>query len=141
VPGREVDVALDVLGRRAVREVGGGGPLRLAFVDLPPHPDVLARPDPRRVAVADRARVVEVECERGLDQVPGGVDLSIVGFDDTAPEAEGLTSIHQPLRDKGRIAAELLLGDASAGSELLPTRLVVRESTAKPPDAAQGVGT
>ena len=44
-----------------------------ALVDLPPHPDVLARLDPRRVPVADRARVVEVQDERGLDQVPGGV--------------------------------------------------------------------
>ena len=44
--------------------------------------------------------------ERGLS-VPG--DLSIVGFDDSAPEAEGLTTIHQPLREKGRAGTELLL--------------------------------
>ena len=72
--------------------------------------------------------------ERGL-AVPG--ELSIVGFDDTAPASEGLTSVHQPLRDKGRIAALRLLravaGDAPAvRSELLPTRLVVRGSTAPP---------
>ena len=68
--------------------------------------------------------------------VPG--DLSMVGFDDTAAAGEGLTSIHQPLRDKGRIAAERLLGALGqdpqpARSELLPTRLVVRDSTAQPP--------
>jgi len=90
---------------------------------------VFAFSDPLALAVRRAAR------ERGLS-VPG--DLSIVGFDDTAPEGEGLTSIHQPLRDKGRIAAEQLLGALGqepppAGSELLPTRLVVRDSTAQPP--------
>jgi DNA-binding LacI/PurR family transcriptional regulator len=78
--------------------------------------------------------------ERGLS-VPG--DLSIVGFDDTAPASEGLTTVHQPLRDKGRIAAEKLLdalgGDPPPpGIELLPTRLVVRESTGPPSDARRG---
>jgi DNA-binding LacI/PurR family transcriptional regulator len=72
--------------------------------------------------------------ERGL-AVPG--DLSIIGFDDTAPASEGLTSVHQPLRDKGRVAAERLLGALSerpppGAAELLPTRLVVRGSTARP---------
>ena len=32
-----------------------------------------------------------------------------MGFDDSAPEAEGLTTIHQPLREKGRAGTELLL--------------------------------
>src|SRR5918999_683301 len=50
--------------------------------------------------------------ERGLS-VPA--DLSIVGFDDTAPASEGLTSVHQPLRDKGRIAAERLLSPEPQG--------------------------
>ena len=72
--------------------------------------------------------------ERGLS-LPG--DLSIVGFDDTAPETEGLTTVHQPLRDKGRIAAQRLLraltdDPPAPGSELLPTRLVIRASTAAP---------
>ena len=84
--------------------------------------------DPLALAARQAAR------ERGLD-VPG--DLSIVGFDDTAPAAEGLTTIHQPLRDKGRIAAGRLLHALGqepplAGGELLPTRLVVRRSTARP---------
>jgi DNA-binding LacI/PurR family transcriptional regulator len=72
--------------------------------------------------------------ERGLS-LPG--DLSIVGFDDTAPDGEGLTTVHQPLRDKGRIAAQRLLAAltddaAPSGSEVLPTRLVIRGSTAPP---------
>jgi DNA-binding LacI/PurR family transcriptional regulator len=68
--------------------------------------------------------------ERGL-AVPG--DLSIVGFDDSAPEADGLTTIQQPLREKGLAATELLLrmlAGEERSSTLLPTRLVVRGSTA-----------
>jgi LacI family transcriptional regulator, galactose operon repressor len=73
--------------------------------------------------------------ERGLS-VPG--DLSIVGFDDSADDHAGLTTIHQPLREKGRVATELLLrmlaGHAPEDvSTLLPTRLVVRNSTAPRP--------
>ena len=91
-----------------------------------------------RLALAAR----EAARERGLS-VPG--DLSIVGFDDTAPAGDGLTSVHQPLREKGRIAAERLLGALSQdppapGAELLPTRLVVRDSTA-PPQRAGSTAT
>jgi DNA-binding LacI/PurR family transcriptional regulator len=73
--------------------------------------------------------------ERGLS-VPA--DLSIAGFDDTARDVEGLTTIHQPLRAKGRIAAERLLGALGAAppppaTHLLPFRLVVRRSTGPAP--------
>jgi DNA-binding LacI/PurR family transcriptional regulator len=72
--------------------------------------------------------------ERGL-AVPG--DLSIVGFDGTAPASEGLTSVHQPQRDKGRLAAERLSAALAADPpaprrHLLPTRLVVGATTAPP---------
>ncbi len=72
--------------------------------------------------------------ERGLS-VPG--DLSIVGFDGTAPAAEGLTSIHQSQRDKGRLAADRLVAGLGPDRpaprrELLPTRLVVGATTAPP---------
>jgi DNA-binding LacI/PurR family transcriptional regulator len=72
--------------------------------------------------------------ERGVS-VPG--DISIVGFDDTAPATEGLTTVAQPLRAKGRLAAERLLaaidaGEQLAGRETLPTRLVIRGSTGPP---------
>jgi DNA-binding LacI/PurR family transcriptional regulator len=82
-------------------------------------------------ALALGARVAAQD--RGLS-VPG--DLSIVGFDDSASAAEGLTTVHQPLREKGCIATELLLRtlagdpDAARRPALLPTRLVVRGSTA-----------
>jgi alanine racemase len=68
-------------------------------------------------------------------------DLSIVGFDDipasswTSPR---LTTVHQPIREKGRRAAHRLISAIRSGSdhepvvELLPTRLVVRSSSAPP---------
>lgn len=67
---------------------------------------------------------------RGLS-VPG--DLSLVGFDDI-PEAEraGLTTIHQPILEKGRRAAELILEGGAPRKELLPVSLVVRSSASPP---------
>jgi DNA-binding LacI/PurR family transcriptional regulator len=79
--------------------------------------------------------VLRVAAERGI-RVPD--ELSVVGYDDT-PEAvrdqPALTTVHQPLAEKGAIAAKLLLSptfDVHARIEL-PTRLVVRASTAPAP--------
>ena len=75
-------------------------------------------------------------------------DLSIVGFDDipaaswTSPR---LTTVHQPIREKGRRAAHRLISAIRSGSEhqpvveLLPTRLVVRGSSASPRGVAAAV--
>lgn len=72
----------------------------------------------------------------GLD-VPGRV--SLVGFDDheMAPAGD-LTTVAQPVRQQGELAARLLLqvlaGTAPAAADVvLPTRLVVRGSTGPPP--------
>ena len=76
-------------------------------------------------------------CARlGLD-VPG--DISLVGFDDV-PRASTweppLTTIRQPMVDKGRAAAELLLeqidGGAAPRRVELPIELVVRASSGPP---------
>ena len=76
-------------------------------------------------------------------------ELSIVGFDDipasswTSPR---LTTVHQPIREKGRRAAHRLISAIRTGSdhepvvELLPTRLVVRSSSA-PPGGSPVAGT
>jgi len=68
--------------------------------------------------------------ERGLD-VPG--DLTVTGFDAIADaRAKGLTTVSQPLTDKGRIAGELYLAldaGASPSRRLLPTTLEVRASS------------
>jgi DNA-binding LacI/PurR family transcriptional regulator len=69
--------------------------------------------------------------ELGLD-VPG--DVSITGFDDV-PEAEAhdLTTIRQPLAEKGRQAGRLLIEHHTEREVMLPLELVVRGSTAAPP--------
>jgi DNA-binding LacI/PurR family transcriptional regulator len=70
-------------------------------------------------------------------------EVSVVGIDDhDLAAALGLTTIAQPAAEQGRRAAHtllaLLLGGriAPAGPELLPTSLVVRESTAPPREAS-----
>jgi DNA-binding LacI/PurR family transcriptional regulator len=68
-------------------------------------------------------------------------ELSIVGFDDIEAAAwvsPRLTTVHQPIREKGRLAATRLIDAIRADDgriatlEVLPTRLVVRGSTAPP---------
>jgi DNA-binding LacI/PurR family transcriptional regulator len=66
-------------------------------------------------------------------------DLSVVGFDDV-PRAStwepALTTVRQPLVDKGRLAAELLLeliGGAPKRRVELPIELITRESTGPVP--------
>ncbi|GMQ78558.1 MAG: LacI family DNA-binding transcriptional regulator [Anaerolineae bacterium] len=65
-------------------------------------------------------------------------ELSVIGFDDI-PFADlvfpSLTTVSQPLRKKGKIAADLLVrfinGDIDAEHKVLPTKLIVRKSVAK----------
>ncbi len=69
--------------------------------------------------------------------------VSVVGFDDL-PEAEfftpPLTTIRQDFGELGRRAMALvervLAGEENASVELVPTTLVVRSSTAPPPDSS-----
>ncbi|GAA4666305.1 LacI family DNA-binding transcriptional regulator [Frondihabitans cladoniiphilus] len=66
-------------------------------------------------------------------------DLSVVGFDDM-PESDSfwppLTTVHQSFDDVGRLSIEILMaeiaGSKGAASTIVPTRLVVRDSTAAP---------
>ena len=82
---------------------------------------------------------LEAAAELGV-AVPA--ELSVVGFDD-GPAAEHatppLTTVAQPNEEKGRLAAGWLMEDIERGSgparrreEILPTELVVRDSTAPP---------
>jgi DNA-binding LacI/PurR family transcriptional regulator len=73
---------------------------------------------------------LEVARSRGL-RVPE--DLSVTGFDDVpSAGALGLTTVRQPMLEKGRVAGRLLLDEGdrpAARSVTLPTELIVRAST------------
>ncbi|MDY0908433.1 LacI family DNA-binding transcriptional regulator [Microbacterium sp. CFBP9034] len=66
-------------------------------------------------------------------------DISIVGFDDIADAADyrpPLTTVRQDFDRLGELAVAALVAgieDGEAGFEIVPTALVVRESTARPP--------
>jgi LacI family transcriptional regulator len=109
---------------------GAAGAERLLGLAVPPTA-IFAFNDCMAVGALNAARA------RGL-RLPD--ELSVVGFDDT-PEAEAahpaLTTVHQPLRELGRVAVSQLvrLLDGHQFEPLhvaLATRLVVRSSTARP---------
>jgi len=70
----------------------------------------------------------------------------VVGFDDirdAAYQMPSLTTIHQPLRKMGEIAAETLLQRVQKGTRLprqilIEPELVARESTGPPPSKVVG---
>ncbi len=89
------------------------------------------------LAVSDQLAigVIQAARERGLS-VPR--DLSVTGFDDIPDAARSdppLTTIRQPLREKGALAARLLLDgwDGPPPVHILPTDLIVRASTGPAP--------
>jgi alanine racemase len=121
----------------AVSEEGGRAALTTLLADDDAPTAVITMSDVTAIGIMAGA------IDAGLS-IPG--DLSVVGFDDipaaswTTPR---LTTVHQPIREKGRRAAHRLIQAIRAGSEhrpvveILPTRLVVRGTTAPPrgPDA------
>jgi LacI family transcriptional regulator len=110
----------------------------LLDVDDPPTA-IFAGSDEQALGVYETAR------QRGL-RIPQ--DLSVVGFDDL-PMARWvsppLTTVRQPLAEMGSVAADML-GTLIDGLPLasrrveLATELVVRASTARPPDARARAG-
>ncbi|WP_239159265.1 LacI family DNA-binding transcriptional regulator [Winogradskya humida] len=105
------------------------------LLDRPDRPTaVLCFSDVIAIAVIDAAR------ELGLS-VPG--DVSVVGFDDSPAALRfrpALTTVRQDVVHKGRAAAAALIaamrGEAKPEQLLLPTELIIRDSTgpaARPP--------
>jgi LacI family transcriptional regulator len=102
------------------------------LLDLPQPPTaIFASSDLVAMGVMDAVRV------RNL-KVPA--DLSVVGFDDIPMSSvlvPKLTTVRQPLVDMGQRATKMLLDliqkpEAKQASIVLPTMLMVRESTAPP---------
>jgi DNA-binding LacI/PurR family transcriptional regulator len=125
---------------RAVRTCrpNASEPARIAALELlqsaPPPTAMLAMSDVLALGALQAA------AELGI-AVPG--ELSLVGFDDSPAavlSTPPLTTITQPQEEKGRLAAQWLIeamerGAAAPGSRrraILPTELVVRQSTAPP---------
>lgn len=111
---------------------GGTAALRRAWQAGRRPTGVLAMSDAMAIGVLGAAR------ELGL-RVPG--DLSVVGYDDVDTSRHTdppLTTVHQPIREKGERAVRLLLSivDRRPGEPTqvrLETRLIVRASTGPAP--------
>ena len=111
------------------------------------HPDrgleggrALLAAEPRPTALlacTDQLALGALEAARELGlRVPE--DVSVVGFDDVPGAAwstPALTTVRQPLLEKGEIAGRLLIAAAPDRDEvILPVELVVRGTTAPPAD-------
>jgi DNA-binding LacI/PurR family transcriptional regulator len=106
------------------REVARRAAARL--LDLDPRPTaVIAGTDEIAFGIMD------VAAQRGID-IPG--ELSVVGFDDVpAAEPAGLTTVRQPITEKGTTAGRLLLEPSRPAQRVvMPHEFVVRRTTAPP---------
>lgn len=111
--------------------VHGAAEAARTLLDRPDRPTaVFAASDEMAIGVLRTARVL------GL-RVPE--DVSVIGVDDhEMAEFFELTTVAQPVREQGQVAAEQVLAalaphPPSAQQVVLPTRLVVRTTTAPPP--------
>lgn len=112
------------------REGGYEGTVQLLSLATPPTA-IFAANDQMAMGAADAARVLEY-------QVPQ--DISIIGFDgipETGLIHPALSTVQQPLHEMGRMAVQVLMKridtpDAPVERVEMPTRLVVRETTAPP---------
>jgi DNA-binding LacI/PurR family transcriptional regulator len=124
----------DVPVQESANQRGAGAVAARALLERDPRPTaVAALTDQLALGVLDAAR------ELGL-RVPE--DLSVTGFDDIVEAARSdppLTTVRQPLGEKGDVAGRVLL-DLIAGKRVrkrtLPVELKVRASTG-PPSAAR----
>ncbi|HSC50407.1 MAG TPA: LacI family DNA-binding transcriptional regulator [Gaiellaceae bacterium] len=106
--------------------------------------DLLHAPEPP-TAILAMSDILAIGALQGAAEADVAVpdELSVIGFDDSFVASNAsppLTTVAQPHEEKGRLAAQLLLEQIERGpsaaarsrSEILPTELVVRSSTAPP---------
>ncbi|MFC9689817.1 LacI family DNA-binding transcriptional regulator [Kribbella sp. NPDC056951] len=86
------------------------------------------------VGLSDVQALGAMEAMRVRGLVPGR-DLTVTGFDDIpAAEPAGLTTIRQPIKDKGRRVGRVLLDPTTTERQvLLDTELIVRSSSGPAP--------
>lgn len=123
----DVDLTVVVAGHNGRASGRVAAPLLLDRADRPTA--VIALSDVMALGVMDAL------ADRGLTP---GRDVSVAGFDDLpdVSAAAGLTTIRQPITEKGRLAAELLLDPGRQPRRItLPHELVVRRSTGPVPTA------
>jgi alanine racemase len=92
---------------------------------------IVAMSDIIAIGVMDAAKARQLHLPR---------DLSVAGFDDL-PDARhmlpGLTTVRQPVEEKGQLAADALVAALAKSGDvnhhLLPTELVIRQSVARLP--------
>ncbi|QNE18893.1 LacI family transcriptional regulator [Kribbella qitaiheensis] len=86
------------------------------------------------IGLSDVQALGAMEAMKTRRLVPGR-DLTVVGFDDIpAAETAGLTTIRQPIKDKGRTVGRVLLDpEFTEHQVLLPTELIVRSSSGPAP--------
>lgn len=83
------------------------------------------------LAASDRLALGVMEVAR-RHQLRIPEDLAVVGFDDIPAakmSAPQLTTVHQPLEEKGRVAVAALLKDKAPPRLILSTKLMVRQSS------------
>ncbi|MGB7655107.1 MAG: LacI family DNA-binding transcriptional regulator [Novosphingobium sp.] len=99
----------------------------VALLDLPDRPTAIFASNDDMAA-----GVLAVAHDRGID-LPG--ELSVAGFDDTTLARTvwpPLTTIHQPMAELARAAAEVLIAGGDISHRRLPHTLIERASVAPP---------
>jgi DNA-binding LacI/PurR family transcriptional regulator len=135
VPRRRIEGYLEVLHRNGNKvsvkiwecvrsdEEGGRAAAESIFKEEPRPTAVLATSDRLAIGILEAARAHRL-------RVPE--DLAIVGFDDI-PAARiispQLTTVHQPMAEKGRLAVSSLLSEKAPLRIKLTTKLMIRGST------------
>jgi DNA-binding LacI/PurR family transcriptional regulator len=91
-----------------------------------------SKPRPTAIlATSDRLAIGVIEAARS-HQLRVPQDLAVIGFDDI-PTAKlitpRLTTVHQPMAEKGRLAVSSLLKEKGTLRMKVPTKLIIRQST------------
>jgi DNA-binding LacI/PurR family transcriptional regulator len=122
---------LDGLGSGARVTVVAAGPNRAEDGQAAVQEILRWRPRPTAiVATSDVLALSALATLREHGAEPGA-DVSVTGFDDVpAAAAAGLTTVRQPIRERGRLMGRMLLDPSMTQRRIvLPAQLVIRAST------------